>query len=60
MSYEADGNPQNYRKCTHDGCWRPFYARGLCYRHYLRLFRYGAPDERPRQRLPASFKVFTG
>lgn len=57
--YEADGNPTNLRRCTSDGCWHAFYARGLCYRHYLLLYRYGAP-ERPRQRLPESFKVFRG
>lgn len=55
----ADGNPWNFRRCLVARCRRPFYARGLCGLHYQR-WRRGAPLDPPRQRLPASFKVFTG
>lgn len=57
--YDADANPTNLQKCTEDGCWHPFYARGLCQRHYLRWYR-GVPIAPKRQRLPESFKVFRG
>lgn len=57
--HDADGNPTNLRKCTEDRCWGAFYARGLCFRHYLRWYR-GAPLTPARKRLPASFKLFTG
>lgn len=58
--YAATGNPTNLRKCTVDHCWRSFYARELCFRHYLRWYRYGTPEGPQRQRLPESFKVFRG
>lgn len=57
--YEVDGNPTNCRKCGEEGCWRTYYARGVCYHHYLRWYR-GLPPKQERQRLPESFKVFRG
>ena len=57
--YEADGNPTNCRRCGEPDCSRPHYARGVCYRHYLRWYR-GVPVSPARQRLPESFKVFRG
>lgn len=32
------------RKCTYEGCGRPFKARGLCSKHYQRLLRHGDPN----------------
>lgn len=61
----SDGNPTNLRHCTIDRCRHRFYARGLCYRHYLQWWQAGRPDDfdptpPPRPPLPASFRLFTG
>jgi hypothetical protein len=59
---EADGNPTNCRKCSVDGCRRPFYARQVCKPHYLDEYR-GKPLRTRRTKpvpLPPRFKVFTG
>lgn len=57
---DADGNPTNLRKCTVEDCDRPFFARGMCARHYRRWYDGRRVKERRRPRLPTSFKVFTG
>ena len=59
---EADGNPTNCRKCSVDGCRRPFYARQVCQQHYSDFYRGKTPRTRRTRPwpLPASFKVFRG
>jgi hypothetical protein len=59
---EADRNPTNLRRCTVDGCRRPFYARQVCYLHYLDWYREKEPRTRRSKAwpLPARFKIFTG
>lgn len=32
------------RRCTFDGCDKPYVARGWCHYHYHRAVNYGAPD----------------
>lgn len=41
-------NPPSERKCTVDGCDRPFWARGLCNTHYRYQLKKGAAFQHGR------------
>lgn len=48
------------RMCTVEGCDRKHCAKGLCYRHYKKLWKYDSVNGRPRQQHGALGPSWTG
>lgn len=40
--------------CSIDNCDSPFYAKKLCNKHYIRLWKYGSTEDRGRGLAAAS------